>query len=152
MNKIEELKDWLQDGSLLYRLTGGKRPENIDEINVTMAGGSRSMDDRIRRATDLLALINRVQPAPAPASQPAQDQERNFCARCGKRLGGDIHTCTPPATRKWVSLTNNHVNDLVMDHLGPRALTGGKMSVFEAFCEGVRAAESKLRELNGGGV
>lgn len=26
------------------------------------------------------------------------EQERNFCARCGKRLGGEvhIHTCTPP--------------------------------------------------------
>jgi hypothetical protein len=24
-------------------------------------------------------------------------QERNFCERCGKRLGGGIHTCTPPA-------------------------------------------------------
>jgi hypothetical protein len=31
------------------------------------------------------------------APQPAQ-QERNFCERCGKRLGGGIHihTCTPP--------------------------------------------------------
>ena len=27
------------------------------------------------------------------------EQERNFCERCGKRLGGEghIHTCTPPA-------------------------------------------------------
>jgi hypothetical protein len=24
-------------------------------------------------------------------------QERNFCERCGKRLGSGIHTCTPPA-------------------------------------------------------
>lgn len=24
-------------------------------------------------------------------------QERNFCERCGKRLNGGIHTCTPPA-------------------------------------------------------
>jgi len=24
-------------------------------------------------------------------------QERNFCERCGKRLGDLIHTCTPPA-------------------------------------------------------
>ena len=29
----------------------------------------------------------------------AEKQERNFCSRCGKRLGKndwDIHTCTPP--------------------------------------------------------
>jgi hypothetical protein len=33
------------------------------------------------------------------AEQPAPVQERNFCERCGKRLGGEghIHTCTPPA-------------------------------------------------------
>ena len=29
--------------------------------------------------------------------QPAPVQERNFCERCGKRLGSGIHTCTPPA-------------------------------------------------------
>jgi hypothetical protein len=34
------------------------------------------------------------------AIEQAQKQERNFCPRCGKRLGKndwDIHTCTPPA-------------------------------------------------------
>jgi len=30
-------------------------------------------------------------------AQPAPVQERNFCERCGKRLGSGIHTCTPPA-------------------------------------------------------
>jgi hypothetical protein len=31
-------------------------------------------------------------------------QERNFCERCGKRLGGEgnIHTCTPPAEPVYV--------------------------------------------------
>jgi hypothetical protein len=29
-----------------------------------------------------------------PAAQPKQ--ERNFCPRCGKRVGDYIHTCTPP--------------------------------------------------------
>ena len=29
--------------------------------------------------------------------EPAPVQERNFCERCGKRLGSGIHTCTPPA-------------------------------------------------------
>jgi hypothetical protein len=27
----------------------------------------------------------------------AEKQERFFCERCGKRLSGGIHTCTPPA-------------------------------------------------------
>ena len=26
----------------------------------------------------------------------AERQERFFCERCGKRLSGGIHTCTPP--------------------------------------------------------
>jgi transcription initiation factor IIE alpha subunit len=26
----------------------------------------------------------------------AEKQERYFCERCGKRLSGGIHTCTPP--------------------------------------------------------
>jgi hypothetical protein len=32
------------------------------------------------------------------ATEKLKDQERNFCQRCGKRLGGidSIHTCTPP--------------------------------------------------------
>jgi len=28
------------------------------------------------------------------------NQERFFCERCGKRLSGGIHTCTPPAEIK----------------------------------------------------
>lgn len=30
----------------------------------------------------------------------AEKQERFFCERCGKRLSGGIHTCTPPAEIK----------------------------------------------------
>jgi hypothetical protein len=45
-------------------------------------------------------------------------QERNFCERCGKRLGGDghIHTCTPPAAQPavqepvaWVNHGENRI-------------------------------------------
>jgi hypothetical protein len=37
-------------------------------------------------------------------------QEQNFCARCGKRLGGidSIHTCTLPQ-RTWVGLTDDEI-------------------------------------------
>jgi len=34
------------------------------------------------------------------ANRAAPVQERNFCERCGKRLGDYIHTCTPPATKE----------------------------------------------------
>ncbi len=33
-----------------------------------------------------------------PPAAPVQ--ERNFCERCGKRLNGGIHTCTPPKSEK----------------------------------------------------
>jgi hypothetical protein len=34
------------------------------------------------------------------ANRAAPVPERNFCERCGKRLGDYIHTCTPPATKE----------------------------------------------------
>jgi hypothetical protein len=39
-----------------------------------------------------------VEYAPYSYTTPPQLEERNFCSRCGKRLGGinSIHTCTPP--------------------------------------------------------
>jgi len=32
-------------------------------------------------------------------AQQEQEQEHNFCQRCGKRTN-DIHTCTPPASQR----------------------------------------------------
>lgn len=55
---------WLHDGGLLYRLTDGRRPENRDEISVTMADGSRSPESRARRAGELLDRIRSAHPAP----------------------------------------------------------------------------------------
>jgi len=54
---------WLQEGSLLYRLTDEHRPSNRDEINVTMADGSRSIESRTRRAGELLERICATPPA-----------------------------------------------------------------------------------------
>jgi len=44
----------------------------------------------------------------AAASLPVQT-ERNFCERCGQRLGDDtyIHTCTPPVAATYDSLINS---------------------------------------------
>ena len=45
------------------------------------------------------------------AIKKLESQERNFCQRCGKRLGkrldniDSIHTCTPPQ-RTWVGLAS----------------------------------------------
>lgn len=71
----------------------------------------KNADDIFRRATvaikEALAQPER-DPWRAAAAQPEQRPvaweqfhehlvERNFCPRCGKRLGlGGIHTCTPP--------------------------------------------------------
>jgi hypothetical protein len=49
--------EWLISGSLLYRLTDDSRPENCDEINVTMADGSRESGPREARALQLRALL-----------------------------------------------------------------------------------------------
>ena len=47
---------------------------------------------------------------------------------------------TRPAPAK--PLSDEQFNDLVMEHLGPHALTGGKMSVYDAFLLAVRATEA----------
>ncbi|MCA8237698.1 hypothetical protein [Burkholderia cenocepacia] len=52
---------WLQSGSLLYRLTDERHPQNCDEISVTMANGSRNDVDRAARASEILALLTVAQ-------------------------------------------------------------------------------------------
>jgi hypothetical protein len=48
---------WLRSGSLLYRLTDERHPQNCDEINVTMAQGSREAPARESRARHVLNLL-----------------------------------------------------------------------------------------------
>jgi len=55
-----ESDGWLHENGLLYRLTDERYPTNRDEINVTMADGSRSIESRSRRA---LELLNRIRGA-----------------------------------------------------------------------------------------
>ena len=55
-------------------------------------------------------------------------EERNFCPRCGKRLGGEdsIHTCTPPQEqrscdkRTWVGLTMDEIALLHANYPNPQ--------------------------------
>lgn len=55
---------------------------------------------------------------------------------------------TAPQKREWQGLTDEEYNRLVMEHLGPHALTGGKISVYDAFLLAIRATEAKLKEKN----
>ena len=56
-----ESDGWLHENGLLYRLTDERYPTNRDEINVTMADGSRSIESRSRRALELLNRIRGVE-------------------------------------------------------------------------------------------
>lgn len=55
---------WLHERGLLYRLTDERHPCNRDEINVTMADGSRSIEARSRRALELLDRIRATHHSP----------------------------------------------------------------------------------------
>jgi hypothetical protein len=113
---------------------------------------------------DIEAAITAIKQALA-----APVQERNFCERCGKRLGSGIHTCTPPAAPvqetlitdekgrpmtfwggkatppaaqwQWVGLTKT----VVGNHLRRHAL-GDQSTFHQGFKEGVAFAELKLKE------
>lgn len=61
---------WLQSDGLLYRLTDGLHPENRDEINVTMAEGSRSIESRARRASELLDKLSAAPVVPHKQEPP----------------------------------------------------------------------------------
>ena len=65
-------------------------------------------------------------------------EERNFCPRCGKRLGGEdsIHTCTPPQ-RTWVGLTDEEMLECNMD---------GDLMIDRETAK--RNVEAKLKEKN----
>lgn len=51
------MTSWLQDRTLLYRLSDDRHPVNRDEIRVTMAEGSRDDQTCTQQATALLALL-----------------------------------------------------------------------------------------------
>ena len=54
--------------------------------------------------------------------------------------GGWYPVYTAPPQRK--PLTDEEFSNLVVENLGPHALTGGKMSVYDAFLIAVRATEA----------
>ena len=76
-----------------------------------------------------------------PPAAPVQ--ERNFCERCGKRLGdGHIHTCTPPAAqRQWVGLTDEEIKPLCDEN---HIIYGAYTVDF------IQSIEARLKEKNHG--
>lgn len=66
---------WLQAGGLLYRLTDERKPQNRDEINVTMADGSRTPEACARRAGELLGLIRGGSQAAAEVPEAGSGKE-----------------------------------------------------------------------------
>ena len=101
-------------------------------------------------------------------------QERNFCERCGKRLGNEwlIHTCTPPAApvQKLTQMNGKQPPAPWNTPAAQRHDTPAKAvewvgltdeEIYEMADDGVflgnvkeiaRAIEAKLREKNGGAV
>lgn len=74
LHKLEDHSDgWIQEGPLLYRLTDERRPKNRDEINVTMADGSRTEEARTRRAGQLLDAIRAAAPKECCRSHPHEE-------------------------------------------------------------------------------
>ncbi|WP_198391402.1 hypothetical protein [Burkholderia ubonensis] len=70
--KRPDADGWLQSGGLLYRLTDERRPQNRDEINVTMANGSRDDAPRAARASVILAMLTGArQPSGEVTDEPA---------------------------------------------------------------------------------
>lgn len=59
----EDVGGWRRAGALLYRLSDKCRPRNFDEIRVTMANGSRDIDQTSSRAARLLVMLSAPQPA-----------------------------------------------------------------------------------------
>jgi hypothetical protein len=76
-------RDWLMDGSLLYRLNDDETM-NVDEINITMAHGSRKQANREAAAVGLLNIIcaSECKPAYAPtkAAEGSIGDDQEFIA------------------------------------------------------------------------
>ena len=82
-------------------------------------------------------------------AQPEQESTTDMMMALADRLGELPDDVDPRAWEhllvyapKRKPLTDMQKGFMVMEHLGPNALTGGKMSVFEAFQLGIDSAEA----------
>jgi hypothetical protein len=102
MTKDEALKLALE--ALEYR--GGstwlKRGIAVEAIKEALAGPEQEPDYWLGYGLQAHTEKPFDDATPLYTTTPQRQlEERNFCSRCGKRLGlGGIHTCTPPP-REW---------------------------------------------------
>jgi hypothetical protein len=87
----------------------------LEALENELAVDMTNLDEVDKSAQQMLEAIWAIRQALA-----APVQERNFCERCGKRLGSGIHTCTPPApvqepmanASAWFALVMNAAAEL----------------------------------------
>ena len=113
------LKSAFQLGQTYWRQADSDRPKDHDKSDDTMAAFKTLVTNTITN------IAQPVQPTKVePTAQPielweqlvslgqevdTQPAERNFCQRCGQRLGDadHIHTCSPPVAATYDSLINS---------------------------------------------
>ena len=106
--------------------------------------GYRTDDERYM-AKRLLALA----PAPKAASGEASVQEAeapNFCARCGKRLGAGIHTCSLPSVQEAEADPINHP-EIVAIRTALDWITTGKNSTGKELADRAYLALGRVRSM-----
>ncbi len=109
MTKDEALDLALEALDDLLYWDNGKPEYDQARKAITAIKQARALDKMAENARELGLDYEPVAPVredwgPGPhechSLTAASVQERNFCERCGKRLGDYIHTCTPPATKE----------------------------------------------------
>jgi hypothetical protein len=106
---LEEVRGWQWTGPMRV----------MDEVEDAIAAGRQAIAEAEKKAQEFPKHFDTHQSKQAPMAHqdtqekcrietvpaqggllphpPKHEQERFFCERCGKRLSGGIHTCTPPA-------------------------------------------------------
>jgi len=81
-----------------------------------------------------------AQPKQKPVAWMREDEDCTDCIVWEQTEEHTIPLYTAPPQRE--PLTDEEFSNLVVENLGPHALTGGKMSVYDAFLIAVRATEA----------
>lgn len=159
------MKQWNTRSALAQQ--GEQQPVAWYEYNQDLDAWFLAYWHNPKAKTRPLVFGDTAAPAPQPAQDGAIDELEAFNAWFmsrklesfpkdydKSRLEGWAEHYRADSYRGWLAraalqsaqpvapLTDEQFNDLVMQHLGPHALTGGKMSVYDAFLLAVRATEA----------